>query len=271
MPNKIAFAHPGRMGDVLYCLPTIKYICEKENCKADFWTSEYCLPLKELFEYQSYIDKFYISPSYVLDNWGCGGQPWYVPIPNDEYIRTYQLGFRKTPDTRLDHFIAKQVGVDPNLLPKVNYQYPDDYISLDLERYDIEEYYLLAPRGITSFYNTFLDFIRISDLPVLQVGGSSDFICGDRIKPPMTYDYTGVSFFDTTKLFSDLSGCRGFVGLMSSQLVLANGFYIPKVAVHDGRSWDMRHVVYSESNYYPINPSAEEILNIIQEHNYVRS
>jgi len=46
-------------------------------------------------------------------------------------------------------------------------------------------------------------------------------------------------------------------------LALANGFEIPKVAVHDGRSWDMRHIISSSTNHYPINPTAEQVLEIL--------
>jgi hypothetical protein len=62
---------------------------------------------------------------------------------------------------------------------------------------------------------------------------------------------------------SILSGAKGFVGLMSSQLVLANGFPYPRIAPHDGRSWDMRHVINTEYNHYPINPSVEQILSLL--------
>lgn len=256
--NKIAFAHPGRMGDVLYCLPTIKYICARLECKADFWTSEYCSPLKSLFEYQDYVDKFYVAPNYKLDNWGCGGQPWYIQIPQDDYKTTYQLGFRSTPDCRLDHFIGKQVGVDPILLDRVQYQYP-----FDLRFRLTSPYIILAPRGETSYKQTFLDFIQTANANMyatVQVGGNDDFI-GERTV--FNHDYTGVDFLNTCQL---MVLARAFVGMQSSQLVLANGFSLPKIAMQDGISWDMRHVINSGSNYYPINPSANDIMNIIDKH-----
>ena len=266
--GKIAFGHPGKMGDALYCLPTIKYICEKENKKADFWTSEYCSPLKNLFEHQDYIDNFYISPNYVLDNWGCGGQPYNVPIPIDSYDIVYQLGFRSTPDTRLDHFIAKQIGISPTRIEPISFNVQNDMPThiQELKKYNVDNYYVLAPRGMTSFYQTFLNFIDISDLPVIQIGGNGDFI--SSLSKNKYLDFTSIDFLDTLTLIKKSSG---FIGLMSSQLVLANGIkHIPKIAVHDGRSWDMRHVVYSSSNFYPVNPSAQDILNIIKRFNDAR-
>ena len=64
-----------------------------------------------------------------------------------------------------------------------------------------------------------------------------------------------------------MSRCSGFIGLQTNQLVLANGFDMPKVAPIDGKSWDMRHCLYDKSNFYPINPSAQEVLDIIERYN----
>ena len=55
MLNKIAATTPGKMGDAIFAIPTIRWLCEKHNTKVDFWTSEYCSPLKRLFEYQNIL------------------------------------------------------------------------------------------------------------------------------------------------------------------------------------------------------------------------
>jgi hypothetical protein len=265
MADKIAFGHPGRLGDALYCLPTIKYLCNRYGVKADFWTSEYCLPLKDLFEYQDYIDRLYVSPSYKLRDWGCGGQPPFVPIPTSEYEVTYQLGFRNTPDKRLDWFIGESVGIDGNSLPEVSYEYPplhkgililpdDETKFLDTEN----PYIVIAPRGETGYKETFRQTAELSlsrNIGVVYIGrrGEADTFPG--------FDCTGLDLLYTTSI---LSRAIGFVGLMSSQLVLANGFPdMIKVAPQDGKSWDMRHVVYSDTNYYPVDPTAQTILDLI--------
>lgn len=258
MAEKISFGHPGRMGDCLYSLPTVKYLCEKYGVKADFWTSEYCLPLKRLFEYQSYIDKFYVSPSYQLRDWSCGGQPPFVPIPSNQYSVTYQLGFRHTPTKRLDHFIAESVGIDGVVMPKVQYEYPN-FETLD------EPYVVLDTRGETSYNNTFLEFARLYPYKTVIVGGVGNFNqafldlktqLGDKL-----IDLTGLDFLETATW---MSKAKGFVGLMSSQLVLANGFPdLIKVIPHDGRSWHMGHVIYSDTHYYLVDPNPQEMIDII--------
>ena len=69
-------------------------------------------------------------------------------------------------------------------------------------------------------------------------------------------DKTGVDMLDTLTL---LAHSIGFVGLMSAQLVLANGFPIPRISPHDNIHWDMRHVINTSFNNYPINPTVEHV------------
>lgn len=239
--TKFAAAHPGRMGDVLYTIPVMRYIYKVTGLKFDFYTSEYCSPLKKLFEYQECVSRFYVSPSYVLDNWGCGGQPWYVPIPIQEYARVYQLGFRQTPDCALHQFIAKYAGIDVPLA--IEYDYPPllDYTWSS-------PYVVLAPRGKTTFEPIFNE---IADkTTALIVGGEGDYT-GHGI------DLTGLDMLNTLTV---LSGAKAFVGLMSSQLVLANGFDMPRISLN-GYQADMRHSIRTAQNYYPgPNTTADEII-----------
>jgi len=239
----IATAHPGRLGDALYALPTIKVLCDSYKQKADFYTSQYCEPMRRLVERQSYINKFYVAPNYVVDNFGCGAQPWYVPIDGTLYTASFQLGFRYTPDTALPVFIGNCMGIQ---VGRVEYEY-NDFKTLD------EPYIVIAPRGNTSFRNLFCDVVRKSPYESVIIGGPNDYI-------NKGLDATGVDLLET---LTWISKARAFIGLMSSQLALANGFDLPKLVPHDGMSWDMRHVIYSPTNHYFVNPTAEEILSYI--------
>lgn len=243
--NKIACSHPGKMGDAIYALPAIRKACEIDNAIADFYTSDYCKPLKKLFEYQSCINKVCIPDNYVIERMDMGVQPYQMPIDISIYKRTYQMGFRWVPDRTIPDFIALSVGIPLPVV--VEYEYPD-FETLD------EPYVVIAPRGETSFKQLFLDFIAICPIPCVVIGGVGDDI-GDG------YNQTGLNLLETTTW---ISKSIGFFGLMSSQLALANGFDIPKIAPHNGINWDMRHVVYSDTNFYPVNPTVEEILRILK-------
>lgn len=241
----LAFTHPGKVGDLLYGLPTMRHICSVKNEVADFYTSSYCAPIvKRLLERQSYIAHCYESQLYRIERMDIGVQPWRVPVDMTMYDTTYHLGFRSVPDRPLPEFIARSVGTTWDGV--ISYEF-DDIPTLD------EPYIVVAPRGETSYKNTFNDLIRKSPVKAVVIGAYTDYV-GEGINK------CGLDLLDTLPW---IANSVGFVGMMSSQLVLANGFPIPKVAPHDGIHWDMNHVINSPSNFYPINPTAETILGLL--------
>lgn len=245
-----AAAHPGKIGDALYTLPLLNYLGKTHNVTFDFYTSSYCTPLKELFEYQSVINAFIVSEEYKVERMDMGCQPAYVPIPAGKYDRVYQCGFTRTPDAMLHQFIAKEHGITIPLA--VEYEFPDASVALPAPlRSMSSEYVCVAPRGNSS-YNQLFDELCDHQSCVI-IGGRGDY-------RGHGHDFTGLNMLDTLVV---LSQARAFVGLMSSQLVLANGFSYPKVVPHDGRSWDMRHVVNQASNIYLINPTASDVIRSI--------
>jgi len=242
--NKIACSHPGKIGDAVYALPAIRKICDMTDSMADFYTSDYCRPLRRLFEYQSCISGFYIPENYRIERMDMGVQPYKLPIDIQEYDKVLQMGFRWVPDRAIPDFIALSVGIPLPVV--VEYEYPE-FPTLD------EPYIVIAPRGETSYKDFFNMVIKTSPIKCVVVGGFGDYT-GFGI------DLTGKDLLETTTW---IAKSVGFVGLMSSQLALANGFDIPKIAPHDGIHWDMRHVVYSDTNFYPINPTVNEIFRIL--------
>lgn len=234
---------PGKMGDALYALPVARYLYGTTGRKIDFYTSDYCRPLKRLVEYQSYIDKMIIPDTYRVERTDMGIQPWNMPIP-PVYAEVHQLGFRGIPSKMLHQYMAEQEGIYAALA--IAYEYPEINPPLDTP------YICIAPRGKTTFEHL---FNALADtIPSVIIGGQGDYT-GYGI------DMTGLDMLDTLSI---LSHATGFVGLMSSQLVLANGFDIPRIAVHDGKHWDMNHVLKYHLNYYPINPTVADIQVILQ-------
>jgi hypothetical protein len=240
--SKFAACHPGKIGDALYTLPLLRYIYGITGDKIDFYTSDYCAPMRSLFEYQPCINSFNIASDYKVERMDMGCQPWYMPI--EEYEQVFQLGFQSVPDRAIHQFIAKEQGITTGL--GIRYEHPE------VPKWNIiGDYVCIAPRGETS-YSTLFNEVADKTLAVI-IGGEGDYT-GHGI------DMTGISLLQTCSL---LSRAKGFVGLMSAMLVLANGFDIPRIAPHDNRSWDMRHVVYTPYNHYPINPTAEEVLQLL--------
>lgn len=240
---RYAVFHPGKIGDALYSLPFTRFIYGCTGERLDFYTSDYCAPMKELVEYQPYISSFNIAPNYRIERMDMGCQPHSAQI--DGYDHVWQLGFRRVPDRAIHQFIAHEQGVDAPL--GVRYDCPTlSPIAGD--------YICIAPRGETTYGALFDELAQ--ELPTVIIGGAGDY-------RGYGYDMTGADLLTTSSI---LKQSRGFVGLMSSQLVLANGFDIPRIAPHDGKSWDMRHVIRTKFNEYPINPRAEDILNILKDY-----
>jgi hypothetical protein len=247
----IAVAHPGKLGDALYALPSARKLAQIHNCKVDFYTSEYCAPMKNLVEKQSYINKCIISEDYVLASMDMGCQPPEIPIDASKYEKVYQCGFKAIPDRAIHQYIAHTLGIEEEL--SVNYDL-EQLFNANLPT----DYITIAPRGYTSYLKLFMDVADLIDLTVVLVGGNGDAV--PEWNGHNVVNCTGMDMLATAYI---IKNSKGFVGLMSSQLVLANGFPIPKVAPHNGINWDMRHVIYSEYNHYPVDPTAEEVIKLL--------
>ena len=242
----IAVAHPGKIGDALYALPTVRYLCERHGGQADFYTSSYCAPLTKLLLQQPCIRKVIIPKDYEIEHMFRGVQPWKMPLPEKDYAAVYQLGFQQDPDRPIHDFIADRVDA-PAGLP-ITYDFPDQP-TLN------EPYLVLAPGRAIQFRKTFLDIIKRSQIKCVIIGGREEFL-GEGL------DRTGLDLVETLPW---IAHAQGFIGVMSSQLVLANAFPIPKVVLHDGVTWDLRHVIQGPLNYYPVNPTALEVLLLLRQ------
>jgi SAM-dependent methyltransferase len=228
------------MGDALYALPAIRELAERHG-PVDFYTSSYCAPMRRLFEAQYCVERFIVAEDYVLQDFGCGARPWTVPIP-EGYEAVYQMGFEHYPEGPIPDYIATHVGLPAGLPIHYDFDLPDTEID--------GPYIVTAPRGYTEYSHVFRAIADHCPIAVVEIGAA-----GDGTGSPRAIDKTGL---DMLEVLPWLCGARGFYGLHSAMLVLANGFPIPKVAPQ-GR-WDMRHVVRSPYNQYPVEPDGNEIL-----------
>lgn len=250
--NVVAISHPGKMGDALYTLPAIRFLMGDWKAEVDFYTSEYCKPMWRLMEYQKGIRNFIIPPAYKILRNDTGIQPWEMPIDRTAYLRVVHMGFRSTPTSELPSHIARSVGVPPEEMPRVYYDYPEIQ-TLD------EPYICVAPRGNTTYKDLFRDVIVNSPVAVAVIGGPADGVTAAErtIHDKPIIDLIGLDMLETV---SWLSKCVGFMGLMSAMLVLANGFDMPKVIPHDNIHWDLRHVLKTPSHKYLVLPNMLQVI-----------
>jgi hypothetical protein len=246
----IAVSHPGKIGDMLWALPTVKELSRLYNCKVDFYTSSYCAPAVPLLQCQSYINKVIIPENYVIEKMDMGIQPRVMPT-NGFYESVFHLGFRNVPDKSIPEFIAESYGLPSITGKNISYEYMSDIPEIIKNK----KYISLASRGFTTFTDLFLEFISLSDFPVVIIGSQGQYI-GKGID---------LTYLDFEQMTAVIANCVAFIGLMSAPLVIADGFNIPKIIVHDGKSWDMRHVLYNQYTNYLVNPTALQIKNIVKE------
>lgn len=239
----ICLAMPGKFGDALFSWPLARHLWRTTGERLTFVTSAYCAGLERLCLAQRWCGGFHIPPDYQIVNMGCGCQPPWMPMPAGT-TKEYQCGFTTTPTCNLTDFMASQHGL-PAGLP-IEYDVPTDFVMT-------QPYIVLAARGQTTFRELFAAFVDACPIQVIEVGGRGDR-CSEK-----SMDCTGMDFLLTAGI---MSKAKAFVGLMSSQLVLANGFAMPRIAVWDGQSWDMRHVLRSQWNHYPANPTTDELLRL---------
>jgi len=236
--SSLACTHPGKMGDALYALPSIRELCRRYEIQADFYTSSYCEPLRRLFEAQSCIRNFIIPADYVLYDFACGGRPWQMPVP-DRYDAVYQMGFPYAPDRALPDFIAALAQL-PAGLP-IQYEH-------NLPRPDLKEPYIVtAPRGLLEYRPLFTELAERCPLQVVEIGSH-----GEGTGSPKVIDKTDLGMLEVLPW---LEASKGFVGFHSSMLVLANGFPIPKVV-----PGDTHHVVHGPHNHYLADITVDKIL-----------
>lgn len=230
--KKIAIAMPGKIGDFLYALPTIRHICERDNAIVDIYTSEICRPTESLIRYQSYVNDFIIPKEYKIIHTNQGVQPWQMPVPEGEYDKVYQLGFQIFPhDGPLHQYIGQQIGL--TTIPDPFYECPDKIF------YE-EPYVVVGHCGnhtTSNLVNSYKYFIENCPIKVVQTG-----IEGDRIFTSVDcHDQIGIDFLNLASL---ISKAKAFVGFYSAQLAVANGFLGLLKILTSSRSGGENHGLY---------------------------
>jgi hypothetical protein len=134
----------------------------------------------------------------------------------------------------------------------IKYEYPE------LETLE-EPYIVIAPRGKSVYTELFQTIIDDSSMKVVAVGapGDAEDLFGENLIDKTTY----VDSLNLLETVSWLSKAETFFGLLSVNLVLANGFpNLKKIAFHNVNSKNFKHLVQSDNNVYLKNPTKDYVL-----------
>lgn len=241
----IAVAHPGKIGDLLFCLPTARDLCERHGVPVDVYTSPYCRDALGVIAAQPYVRRAAVLEQYVMDHFDMGAQPWRMPVPEEAYDHVYQLGFRSFPDRHCIRFVAHQAG-----LPEPD---PDDFAL------EIPGTGAVARRGLRTPYVVLTTlsstgggsltwpwsnpkvsaFVRDSPLPVYVVGLEAEWArydCAADFEP-----LPGLTLLEIAEV---MRGAVAVITYSTGLGVLASGALrgtgVSLVCLFDGEvSWDV--------------------------------
>jgi hypothetical protein len=126
--SDILCTFPGKFGDALWALPTVRAISELTGQKVDYYLMPYYETLMPLLKCQEYIDVPGVIGNWVRTHSNFGDQPWKAPegitlqrvgdreVIEKKYKQIWHLGYRAhpgvtAPDMALIDFIAYQQGI----------------------------------------------------------------------------------------------------------------------------------------------------------------
>lgn len=215
--GRILCTFSGKIGDILWSLPTVRQISRNHGTRVDFACMHEYQRLIPLISEQEYIASAYTMPDWICQGSPFGDQPWKAPVRYDSmYSNVYHLTYRRHPSIyeKLPLHIADSVGIvlteavqpwlkvhrNPALLkPAVSYGFNEMYSEMK---------------------NAFIQDVRI---------GAEHLVA--------FHDVSKLTFYEAAQI---IAGSDIFIGCRSSLHVLAHALgtrvmiYEPEAA----RNWD---------------------------------
>jgi hypothetical protein len=122
---KLLCTFPGRAGDILWALPSVRALAELHDTRVDFAVAGEFASLVPLLEQRApYLGKVWAEP-----NWGLvPPNEWDAPVDMAGYDHVYHLGYRTWPELPLAQFthlaLSIQVKAQGQTLPALELERP---------------------------------------------------------------------------------------------------------------------------------------------------
>lgn len=239
--SKVLCTFPGKFGDILWSLPTVRLVAEfMAQEQVDFGIMPAYWPLLPLLSTQKYIKKAFCIGDWVCEGSPFGDQPWHPQHEPAGYDRFFHLGLRGHPGIHcpampLIDFIADQQGMRlVNPIPFIE-------VLIPKQRYDQIAY--AFSDGAADLKARFMDGLMHEGIS--------------------TIDVSRISWMEAARVIRD-SVC--FVGSRSSNNVIAHGvgqknifIYEPEASRHASGPFGMVFgCPYDEEHTVPPNTSPED-------------
>lgn len=240
---------PGKLGDLLYSLPTARHISKIFGTKIDFWTSKFCGSALPLLKAQSYINDAFVSQKYVPQHDNCGVQPWSLE-PESQYDKVYHLGFRSYPQCRLVDYFPTIYG----------FTMVDTAIKYDIPEHSSAGEVVIVPGRNPLLKPYFIEILEKlpKELMIVQCGPKEELI---KVNLP------NVNYCcDIVDALCVMDNAKLFIGTLSANLVLANGFpNLKKVILIEKERHNPVHDIQSQNHYYVEPKNAlQKIMDIVR-------
>ena len=104
MKSKFAVTHPGKLGDLIYALPSIRDLSLHLGTSVDILISSLCISARSLLQYQPYINKVIIDYDYKPVHEHRGFQPYELNFTDKthNYESIFHLGYREKDEYPLE-------------------------------------------------------------------------------------------------------------------------------------------------------------------------
>lgn len=213
--SKILCTFSGKLGDILWSLPTVRKLAQIHGAPVDLGIMPQYVSLLSLLEHQEYIDKAFVIDNWILQHSCHGDQPWEAPSLQG-YDKTYHLAYRRHPRSNepLIDFIAMQQGLvlDEPVVPFIN---QNKWFAIPTTEYEKE-----LARSLSAFDLRFGDYVAIAF--------NVDYAPEKLLFLQTLFGDGNVVFVDVTKLSWDIAAfviasASCYIGDRSSNWVLANG------------------------------------------------
>ena len=243
--SNIITSMPYKMGDTIWSLAVAKAIAEKHNSKVDFATSNYCLPLLPLIQYQSWIDKAFIYHEFDkhIDN-----RPnimWALPLDIPNYIIQYPIRFfPQMPTKWIPECLAEVIGVSINT--PIRLDVPDSVPPFD--RFITVNNAMGYGLGLEGQCSDLIhEVIHSSPLPVVVVGAKGEY--SPTTPNTHVHDATGLDMLETAKI---MQHAEAHIGLSSAHTALAEVVGIKQFVLMSSTHIKYWQIFHGESDSVPV-------------------
>lgn len=244
----IAVAHSGKMGDSLFVLPTIKRLCEIHGAKADFYVRSFCEPMRDLVEYQPYINRMRTDGKYTE------AKPRFQGISEvregEKYESFYDISWPSFPLGPLPEIDAELAGLPRDVGRNLHYDIPEGLTQRAIDVLMGRKEYVVIVSRQGAYRHLFDMVVEKAPWPVIVMGRKTESLTFGA-------DLTGMGFLDMARV---IAGAKSFIGNFSSPLVVAQGFEIPKTCVFNGTEWNPMHIIMDGETQYLVNPTVEQVI-----------